>query len=103
MTPSRPGAPGRPPRPGRTGAGGGRGGRRLRRLARELTGAEQEAVGVVAAPPREGGAEFTARLLTAPTLGVELARRGITVEVGVLAEAEFWSVYQPIVALADRS
>jgi EAL domain-containing protein (putative c-di-GMP-specific phosphodiesterase class I) len=34
---------------------------------------------------------------------VELARRGITVEVGVLAEAEFWSVYQPIVSLADRS
>jgi EAL domain-containing protein (putative c-di-GMP-specific phosphodiesterase class I) len=27
----------------------------------------------------------------------------VTVEVGVLAEAEFWSAYQPIVALADRS
>jgi EAL domain-containing protein (putative c-di-GMP-specific phosphodiesterase class I) len=36
-------------------------------------------------------------------MAVELARRGITVEVGVLAEAEFWSVYQPIVSLADRS
>jgi EAL domain-containing protein (putative c-di-GMP-specific phosphodiesterase class I) len=46
---------------------------------------------------------MTARLLTAPTLAVELARRGVTVEVGVLAEAEFWSAYQPIVALADRS
>jgi EAL domain-containing protein (putative c-di-GMP-specific phosphodiesterase class I) len=34
---------------------------------------------------------------------VELARRGVTVEVGVLAEAEFWSAYQPIVSLADRS
>ena len=46
--------------------------------------------------PAEGAA-LTARLLTAPTLAVELARRGVTVEVGVLAEAEFWSVYQPIV------
>jgi EAL domain-containing protein (putative c-di-GMP-specific phosphodiesterase class I) len=27
----------------------------------------------------------------------------VTVEVGVLAEAEFWSAYQPIVSLADRS
>ena len=34
---------------------------------------------------------------------MELARRGVTVEVGVLAEAEFWSAYQPIVSLADRS
>ena len=49
------------------------------------------------------GAALTARLLTAPTLAVELARRGVTVEVGVLAEAEFWSAYQPIVSLADRS
>jgi EAL domain-containing protein (putative c-di-GMP-specific phosphodiesterase class I) len=84
-----------------------RGGRRLdrlfHRLARELTGAETEAVRVVADPPREGGVEFTARLLTAPTLAVELARRGVTVEIGVLAEAEFWSAYQPIVSLADRS
>jgi len=83
-----------------------RGGRRLdvlfQRLARELTSAETEAVRVVTDPPAEGAA-LTARLLTAPTLAVELARRGVTVEVGVLAEAEFWSVYQPIVALADRS
>jgi EAL domain-containing protein (putative c-di-GMP-specific phosphodiesterase class I) len=83
-----------------------RGGRRIERLfhrlARELTGAETEAVRIAADPPGDG-AELTARLLTAPTLAVELARRGVTVEVGVLAEAEFWSVYQPIVSLADRS
>ena len=83
--------------------GGSRLDRLLHRLARELTGAETEAVRVVADPPLEGGAEFAARLLTAPTLAVELARRGVTVEVGVLAEAEFWSAYQPIVSLADRS
>jgi EAL domain-containing protein (putative c-di-GMP-specific phosphodiesterase class I) len=83
-----------------------RGGRRLERLfqvlARELTAAETEALRVVTDPPGAGAA-LTARLLTAPTLAVELARRGVTVEVGVLAEAEFWSVYQPIVSLADRS
>jgi EAL domain-containing protein (putative c-di-GMP-specific phosphodiesterase class I) len=83
-----------------------RGGRRLDRLfqilARELTAAETEALRVVTDPPGEGAA-LTARLLTAPSLAVELARRGVTVEVGVLAEAEFWSVYQPIVSLADRS
>ncbi|TQN44215.1 EAL domain-containing protein (putative c-di-GMP-specific phosphodiesterase class I) [Blastococcus colisei] len=83
-----------------------RGGRRLdmlfQRLARELTAAETEAVRVVTDPPADG-APLTARLLTAPTLAVELARRGVTVEVGVLAEAELWSVYQPIVSLADRS
>jgi EAL domain-containing protein (putative c-di-GMP-specific phosphodiesterase class I) len=82
------------------------GGRRLdvlfQRLARELTAAETEALRVVTDPPPEGAA-LTARLLTAPTLAVELARRGVTVEVGVLAEAEFWSVYQPIVSLTDRS
>jgi EAL domain-containing protein (putative c-di-GMP-specific phosphodiesterase class I) len=83
-----------------------RGGRALhrlfQRLARELTAAETEAVRVATDPPGDG-AQLTARLLTAPTLAVELARRGITVEVGVLAEAEFWSAYQPIVSLADRS
>src|SRR5829696_4295771 len=83
-----------------------RGGRRLdvlfQRLARELTAAETEALRVVTDPAADGAA-MTARLLTAPTLAVELARRGVTVEVGVLAEAEFWSVYQPIVSLADRS
>jgi EAL domain-containing protein (putative c-di-GMP-specific phosphodiesterase class I) len=83
-----------------------RDGRRLNRLlqilARELTAAETEALRVVTDPPREGAA-LTARLLTAPTLAVELARRGVTVEVGVLADADFWSVYQPIVSLADRS
>jgi EAL domain-containing protein (putative c-di-GMP-specific phosphodiesterase class I) len=72
------------------------------RLARELTAAETEALRVVADPPADHDA-FAAALLTAPTLAVELARRGVTVEVGVLAEAEFWSVYQPIVSLADRS
>jgi EAL domain-containing protein (putative c-di-GMP-specific phosphodiesterase class I) len=83
-----------------------RGGRRLevlfQRLARDLTAAEVDAVRVVTDPSAEGAA-LTARLLTAPTLAVELARRGVTVEVGVLAEAEFWSAYQPIVSLADRS
>lgn len=74
----------------------------FQRLARELTGAETEALRVVTDPPA-GAAALIARLLTAPTLAVELARRGVTVEVGVLAEAEFWSVYQPIVSLADRS
>ncbi|MDK3258251.1 EAL domain-containing protein [Blastococcus capsensis] len=82
---------------------GGTGLERLfQRLARELTAAETEAVRVATDPPDDGAA-LTARLLTAPTLAVELARRGVTVEVGVLAEAEFWSVYQPIVSLADRS
>ncbi|MCV2491553.1 EAL domain-containing protein [Geodermatophilus sp. YIM 151500] len=81
---------------------GGRGLERLfERLARDLTAAETEALRVVTDPP-DDGTELTARLLTAPTFAVELARRGITVEVGVLAEAEFWSVYQPIVSLADR-
>lgn len=76
--------------------------RLFEQLARELTAAETEALRVVTDPPAEGAA-LTARLLTAPTLAVELARRGVTVEVGVLAEAELWSVYQPIVSLADRS
>ncbi|RBY95751.1 EAL domain-containing protein [Blastococcus sp. TF02-8] len=83
-----------------------RGGQRLealwQRLARELTGAETEAVRVVMDPPTAGPA-LASRLLTAPSLAVELARRGVTVEVGVLAEAELWSTYQPIVSLADRS
>ena len=76
--------------------------RLLHRLARELTTAETEAVRVVADPPMDGG-ELTARLLTAPSLAVELARRGVTVEIGVLAEAELYPVYQPIVSLADRT
>jgi EAL domain-containing protein (putative c-di-GMP-specific phosphodiesterase class I) len=83
--------------------GGGRGLERLfHKLARDLTAAETEAVRVATDPPGDGAA-LAARLLTAPTLAVELARRGITVEIGVLAEAQFWSVYQPIVSLADRS
>lgn len=76
--------------------------RLLQRLARELTAAETEAVRVATDPP-SGGAALASSLLTAPTLAVELARRGVTVEIGVLVEAEFWSVYQPIVALSDRS
>lgn len=76
--------------------------RLFQRLARDLTAAELEAVRVATDPPTDGGA-LAARLLTAPSLAVELARRGITVEVGVLAEAEFHSAYQPIVSLADRS
>jgi EAL domain-containing protein (putative c-di-GMP-specific phosphodiesterase class I) len=74
----------------------------FQRLARVLTDAEAEGLRVVTDPPTDGAA-LTARLLTAPSLAVELARRGVTVEVGVLAEAEFWSAYQPIVSLADRS
>ncbi len=76
--------------------------RLLQRLARELTTAETEAVRVVADPPLDG-AELTARLLTAPSLAVELARRGVTVEIGVLAEARLHPVYQPIVSLSDRT
>jgi len=72
------------------------------RLAHELTDAETQVVRVVPDPPADDDAYATA-LLNAPTLAVELARRGITVEIGVLAEAEFWSVYQPIVSLADRA
>jgi EAL domain-containing protein (putative c-di-GMP-specific phosphodiesterase class I) len=49
------------------------------------------------------GGELTARLITAPSLAVELARRGVTVEIGVLTEADLYSVYQPIVSLADRT
>ncbi|WP_040337087.1 EAL domain-containing protein [Candidatus Blastococcus massiliensis] len=76
--------------------------RLFQKLARELTAAELDAVRVAVDPPGDGPA-LTASLLTAPSLAVELARRGVTVEVGVLAEAEFWSAYQPIVSLADRS
>jgi EAL domain-containing protein (putative c-di-GMP-specific phosphodiesterase class I) len=83
-----------------------RGGRRMERLfarlAHELTDAETHAVRVATDPPADDDA-FATALLNAPTLAVELARRGITAEIGVLAEAEFWSVYQPIVSLADRS
>jgi EAL domain-containing protein (putative c-di-GMP-specific phosphodiesterase class I) len=70
------------------------------RLSRELTTAEAEVVRVATDPPGEYTA-LVIRLLTAPSLAVELARRGITAEVGVLAEAELWSVYQPIVRLGD--
>ncbi|MFW3171436.1 EAL domain-containing protein [Geodermatophilus sp. CPCC 206100] len=82
---------------------GGRGVDRLfRRLARELTTAEAEDVRVATDPPTDRAA-LAARLLAAPTLAVELARRGVTVEIGLLAEAELWSAYQPIVRLADRA
>ncbi len=82
---------------------GGRGiGRLFQRLARELTTAEAEHVRVATDPPAHGSA-LAGRLLTAPTLAVELARRGVTAEIGVLAEAELWSVYQPVVRLSDRS
>jgi EAL domain-containing protein (putative c-di-GMP-specific phosphodiesterase class I) len=74
----------------------------LDRISRELTGAEAEAVRVATDPANEYTA-LSRGLLTAPTLGRELARRGITAEVGVLAEAELWSAYQPIVDLGDRS
>jgi EAL domain-containing protein (putative c-di-GMP-specific phosphodiesterase class I) len=81
--------------------GGGGLDRFFQRLARELTAAETDAVRVLTDPVE--GPLLAARLLTAPMLTVELARRGVTVEIGVLAEAELWSVYQPIVSLADRS
>ncbi|WP_091324164.1 EAL domain-containing protein [Geodermatophilus ruber] len=82
---------------------GGRGIERLfHRLARELTTAEADGVRVATDPP-EAWAALAARLLTAPTLSVELARRGVTAEIGVLAEAELWSAYQPIVRLTDRA
>src|SRR3954453_14922502 len=81
-------------------------GRRLarlfQRLARELTAAETEALRVVTDPPAACSA-LPARLLPSPTLAFEPTRRVITVEVGVLAEAEFWSASQPIVSLTDRS
>ena len=73
--------------------------RLFHRLAHELTGAETEAVRVATDPPSDGP-ELAARLLTAPTLAVELARRGVTVEIGLLADAELWPVYQPIVSLS---
>ncbi|WP_245794290.1 EAL domain-containing protein [Geodermatophilus nigrescens] len=72
------------------------------RISRELTGAEAESVRVATDPANEYTA-LVRGLLTAPTLAQELARRGVTAEVGVLAEAELWSAYQPIVDLADRS
>jgi EAL domain-containing protein (putative c-di-GMP-specific phosphodiesterase class I) len=78
--------------------GGRRIDRLLQRLARELTTAETEAVRITADPPGDGVALAT-RLLTAPTLAMELARRGITVEMGLLTEAELWPVYQPIMSL----
>ncbi|WNV76775.1 EAL domain-containing protein [Geodermatophilus sp. DSM 44513] len=82
---------------------GGRGVERLfRRLARALTTAEAEDLRVATDPP-DGGSALTARLLTAPTLAVELARRGVTADIGLLTEAELWSVYQPIVRLDDRA
>ncbi|MCU1620744.1 MAG: Diguanylate phosphodiesterase [Modestobacter sp.] len=80
--------------------GGRRIDRLLQRLARELTAAETEAVRVTADPPGDGVALAT-RLLTAPSLAVELARRGVTVEMGLLTEAELWPVYQPIMSLTS--
>ena len=80
--------------------GGRRIDRLLQRLARELTAAETEAVRVTTDPPGDGVALAT-RLLTAPSLGVELARRGITVEMSLLTEAELWPVYQPIMSLTS--
>jgi glycine/serine hydroxymethyltransferase len=50
----------------------------------------------VATDPPEDGAALTARLLTAPSLSVELARRGVTVEVGVLAEAVLGQAHMTI-------
>ncbi len=71
------------------------------RLARELSGAETDAVRVALDPASEDGTALAAQLLAAPTLALELARRGITVEVGLLTDAELWPVYQPVVDLVD--
>jgi EAL domain-containing protein (putative c-di-GMP-specific phosphodiesterase class I) len=76
--------------------------RLFHRLARDLTAGETEAVRIAVDPP-EDGPRRTAALLGAPTLAVALGRRGVTAEIGVLAEAQFWSAYQPVVSLADRS
>ena len=67
--------------------GGRRVDRLLQRLARELTTAETEPVRATTEPPSDGVA-LAPRLLTAPTLAMELARRGITVEMGLLTAAE---------------
>jgi len=80
--------------------GGRRIDRLLQRLARELTAAETEAVRVTADPPGDGVALAT-RLLTAPTLAMELARRGVTVEMSLLTDAQLWPVYQPIMSLTS--
>jgi EAL domain-containing protein (putative c-di-GMP-specific phosphodiesterase class I) len=80
--------------------GGKRIDRLLQRLARELTAAETEAVRITTDPPGDGVALAT-RLLTAPSLAVELARRGVTVEMSLLTEAELWPVYQPIMSLTS--
>jgi EAL domain-containing protein (putative c-di-GMP-specific phosphodiesterase class I) len=80
--------------------GGKRIDRLLQRLARELTAAETEAVRITTDPPSDGVALAT-RLLTAPSLAVELARRGVTVEMSLLTEAELWPVYQPIMSLTS--
>ena len=71
------------------------------RLARELGVAETDAVRVATDPGDDDGIAFAAQLMSAPTLSVELARRGITAEVGLLAEAELHPVYQPVVDLSD--
>ncbi|OMQ15285.1 hypothetical protein A7K94_0210625 [Modestobacter sp. VKM Ac-2676] len=80
--------------------GGRRIDRLLERLARELTAAETESVRVTADPPADG-VSLATRLLTAPTLAVELARRGITAEIALLTDAELWPVYQPIMSLTS--
>lgn len=71
------------------------------RLARELSAAETDAVRVATDPDSDDGVALAAQLLAAPTLSVELARRGVTVEVGLLTEAALWPVYQPVVDLAE--
>ncbi|WP_235928050.1 EAL domain-containing protein [Goekera deserti] len=73
----------------------------LDRLARELTVAETEQLRI-ATDPAADGVRLAAQLLVAPTLAVELARRGVSAEIGLLVEADLWPVYQPIVSLADR-
>jgi EAL domain-containing protein (putative c-di-GMP-specific phosphodiesterase class I) len=75
--------------------------RLLARLALDLSTAETDAVRVAADPGDDDGIAFAAGLMAAPTLSVELARRGVTAEVGLLAEAELYPVYQPVVDLAD--
>lgn len=71
------------------------------RLAHELAAAETDIVRIATDPDDIDGTALAAQLLAAPTLSVELARRGVTVEVGLLTDAELWPVYQPVVDLDD--
>src|SRR4051794_41916693 len=70
------------------------------RLAHELTDAETEIVRVATDPPQDGMALATA-LLTAPTLAVELARRGITPPIGGVVGGGVLVGFPPLRSPAD--